>query len=55
MNLKHLIVYDRRQVLFCTFKYVSWKKYDYLISVLSIKFYITISIQGEELAMEIEV
>ncbi len=51
MNLKHLIVYDRRQVLFCMFIYVNWKDYDYLISVLSVKFYTSTCIQGEEQAM----
>ena len=50
---KHLIVYNRRQVLFCM--YVNWKDYDYLISVLSVKFYTCTSIQWEENAMEIEV
>ena len=40
---------------FFMFKYVNWKDYDYLISVLSVKFYTSTSIQGEEQAMEIEV
>ena len=42
-------------MLFYIFKYVNWKDYDYLISVLSVKFYTSTSIQGEENAMEIEV
>ncbi len=37
------------------FKYVNWKDYDYLISVLSIKLYTSTCIQGEEQAMEIGV
>ena len=30
------------------FKYVNWKYHDYLISVLSVKFYTSTIIQGEE-------
>ncbi len=37
---------------FCIYTY---KDYDYLISVLSVKFYTSTCIQGEEQAMEIEV
>ena len=37
------------------FKYVNLKDYDYLISVLSVKFYTSSTIQGEEQAREIEV
>lgn len=55
INLKHLIAYNRRQVLFRIFIYIDWEDDDYLISVLSIKFYTSTSIQGEDQAMEIEV
>ena len=37
------------------FKYVNWKYHDYLISVLSVKFYTSTIIQGEEQTMEIEI